>query len=50
VKSSIPGFDRELTSDAGRGCELFLEQQQLAAQLETELTRWAELAERVEDK
>ncbi len=35
-------------SDAGRVHELFIEQQTLSAKLETDLTRWAELAERVE--
>lgn len=47
----LPEIDKELTtaaSDAGRVHELFLEQQQLNTQLETDLTRWAELAERIE--
>ena len=51
TEKRLPEIERELTSaaaDAGRVHELFLEQQQLNTQLETDLTRWAELAERVE--
>jgi ATP-binding cassette subfamily F protein uup len=47
----LPEIDKELTAaaaDAGRVHELFLEQQKLNTQLETDLTRWAELAERIE--
>lgn len=51
AEKRLPEIERELTlaaSDAGRVHELFIEQQTLAAQLETDLTRWAELAERAE--
>jgi ABC transport system ATP-binding/permease protein len=51
TESRLPEIERELTtaaSDAGRVHELFLEQQSLTTQLETDLTRWTELAERVE--
>ena len=47
----LPEIEKELTaaaSDAGRVHELFIEQQTLNTQLETDLTRWAELAERHE--
>jgi len=51
TEKRLPEIDRELAaaaSDAGRVHELFLEQQGLNTQLETDLTRWAELAERIE--
>jgi len=51
TESRLPEIEKELTAaatDAGRVHELFLEQQRLNTQLETDLTRWAELAERVE--
>jgi ATP-binding cassette subfamily F protein uup len=47
----LPEIDKELTAaaaDAGRVHELFLEQQQLNTQLEADLTRWTELAERAD--
>lgn len=47
----LPEIDRELTlaaSDAGRVHELFVEQQKLTAQLDLDMARWAELAERAE--
>jgi ATP-binding cassette subfamily F protein uup len=51
TEARLPEIERELTlsaSDAGRVHELFIEQQSLTTQLETDLTRWTELAERVE--
>jgi len=51
TEARLPEIERELAAaatDAGRVHELFLEQQQLAAQLESDLTRWTELAERLE--
>jgi ATP-binding cassette subfamily F protein uup len=51
TEKRLPEIEKELTaaaSDAGRVHELFLEQQRLNTQLETDLTRWAELAERIE--
>ena len=51
TEKRLPKIERELTaaaSDAGRVHELFIEQQRLNTQLETDLSRWAELAERVE--
>ena len=47
----LPEIDTELAasaSDAGRVHELFNEQQRLNAELDADLTRWAELAERAE--
>jgi ATP-binding cassette subfamily F protein uup len=49
TEARLPQIDAELIqfgSQAGRVHELFLEQQTLQTQLETDLTRWAELAER----
>lgn len=46
-----PQIDKELAlaaSDAGKVNELFVEQQKLDQQLETDMERWAELAERAE--
>ena len=51
TEKRLPEIERELTtaaSDAGRVHELFLEQQKLSTELEIDLTRWTELAERVE--
>jgi ATP-binding cassette subfamily F protein uup len=51
AESRLPEIERELVAsatDAGRVHELFIEQQRLTGQLETDLTRWTELAERVE--
>lgn len=51
AEKRLPEIDRELAaaaSDAGRVNELFKEQQSLNAQTETDLSRWAELAERME--
>ncbi|HQU91508.1 MAG TPA: ABC-F family ATP-binding cassette domain-containing protein [Pyrinomonadaceae bacterium] len=51
TEARLPVIDKELAtaaSDAGRVNELFNEQQTLNVQLETDLTRWAELAERHE--
>lgn len=51
TEKRLPEIDRELgaaASDAGRVNELFNEQQALNAQLESDLERWAELAERHE--
>ena len=51
TEKRLPEIEKELTaaaSDAGRVHELFIEQQTLNHQLETDLSRWAELAERVE--
>jgi len=47
----LPEIEKELAdaaSDAGRVHELFVEQQDLNTQLETDLSRWAELADRLE--
>ena len=47
----LPELERELAaaaSDAGRVHELFVEQEALTAALETDMSRWAELAERLE--
>jgi len=49
TEKRLPEIDKELTaaaSDAGRVHELFTEQQTLTTQLENDITRWAELAER----
>ncbi len=49
TEARLPEIDKELAaaaSDAGRVNELFNEQQTLNAQLETDLERWTELAER----
>lgn len=51
TEKRLPAIDTELAasaSDAGRVNELFNEQQTLNAQLENDLDRWAELAERHE--
>ncbi|HEX3102211.1 MAG TPA: ABC transporter C-terminal domain-containing protein, partial [Pyrinomonadaceae bacterium] len=51
TEKRLPEIEKELTgaaSDAGRVHELFIEQQSLNTQLEADLERWAELADRVE--
>jgi ABC transport system ATP-binding/permease protein len=51
TESRLPEIEREMVtaaSDAGRVHELFTEQQQLNTQLENDMERWAELAERSE--
>ena len=51
TEKRLPLIDIELAaaaSNAGRVHELFIEQQNLNVQIEADLTRWAELAERVE--
>ena len=49
AEARLPEIDHEMAvsaADAGRVNELFTEQQQLNQQLETDMERWAELAER----
>ncbi len=51
AEARLPEIDREMAAtaaDAGRINELFTEQQQLNQQLEIDMERWAELAERHE--
>jgi ATP-binding cassette subfamily F protein uup len=51
AETRLPLIEKELTlaaSDAGKVHELFNEQQNLAAQLDIDMMRWAELAERVD--
>ena len=51
TEKRLPVIEKELAaaaSDAGRVHELFIEQQDLNSQLESDLSRWAELAERLE--
>ncbi len=51
TEKRLPEIERDLiaaASDAGRVHELFLEQQTLNTQLEADLSRWAELGERVD--
>ena len=51
AESRLPVIENEMivaASDAGKVHELFVEQQSLNKQLETDMTRWAELAERLE--
>jgi ATP-binding cassette subfamily F protein uup len=51
TEARLPEIDKELASaasDAGRVHELFTEQQELTAQLDADMNRWAELAERHE--
>jgi len=51
TEKRLPEIDKELiaaASDAGRVHQLFTEQQTLNTQLESDLARWAELAERHE--
>ena len=51
TEKRLPEIEKELTtaaSDAGRVHELFIEQQTLNTRLETDLSRWAELAERLD--
>ena len=52
TEKRLPDIDKELTlatSDAGKVHELFVEQQKLNEQLEIDMERWAELAERAEE-
>ncbi len=52
AEKRLPEIDLELSaaaSDAGKVHVLFTEQQDLNAQLEADLSRWAELAERAEE-
>jgi len=51
TEKRLPEIEKELTgaaSDAGLVHELYVEQQNLNTQLETDLSRWAELAERLD--
>lgn len=50
TEKRLPEIEKELTaaSDAGRVHELFIEQKTLNTRLETDLSRWTELAERLE--
>ena len=51
AEKRLPEIEKELTlaaSDAGKVHELFVEQQKLNEQLEVDLERWAELADRAE--
>ena len=51
TEKRLPEIDKELTaaaSEAGLVHELFLEQQNLHTQLEKDLSRWADLADRLE--
>jgi len=51
IETRLPEIERELAaaaSDAGRVHELFIEQQTLNQKLETDLSRWTELAERLD--
>ena len=53
AEARLPAIEKELAlaaTDAGKVHELFAEQQSVEAQLETDMTRWAELAERAESK
>ncbi|HMJ07414.1 MAG TPA: ABC-F family ATP-binding cassette domain-containing protein, partial [Pyrinomonadaceae bacterium] len=53
AEARLPVIEKELAlaaSDAGKVHELFTEQQKLQTQLEAGMTRWAELAERAENK
>ena len=52
AEARLPEIEKELAlaaSDAGKVHELFTEQQKMNEQLELEMTRWAELAERAEE-
>jgi ATP-binding cassette subfamily F protein uup len=53
AEARLPAIEKELVqaaSDAGRVHELFTEQQSFETQLDADMTRWAELAERAENK
>ncbi|MEO7673147.1 MAG: ABC-F family ATP-binding cassette domain-containing protein [Pyrinomonadaceae bacterium] len=53
AEARLPGIAQELAqaaSDADKVHELFVEQQGVEGQLEADMTRWAELAERAESK
>ena len=52
TEKRLPEIEKELTaaaSDAGRVHELFIEQQELNTRLEIDLSRWTELAQRLEE-
>ena len=52
TEKRLPEIEEELNAaaaDAGRVHELFIEQQTLKARLEIDLSRWAELADRVDE-
>jgi ABC transport system ATP-binding/permease protein len=52
AEARLPAIEKELAlaaTDAGKVHELFTEQQTVESQLETNMTRWAELAERAEN-
>ncbi len=52
AEARIPAIEKELAlaaSNAGKVNELFTEQQTVESQLEADMTRWAELAERAEN-
>ena len=52
TEKRMPDIEKELSaaaSDAGKVHELYIEQQNLNTQLESDLSRWAELAERIEE-
>jgi len=51
TEARLPAIEKELAlaaADAGRVHQLFTEQQELEAQLENDMSRWAELAERAD--
>ncbi len=51
IEKRLPAIETELAaaaSDAGKVHKLFTEQQNLSAQLDADMTRWAELAERID--
>ena len=51
-ETRLPDIEKELSAaatDAGKVHELYIEQQNLNTQLEFDLSRWAELAERIEE-
>ncbi len=51
TEARLPGIEKELVAaaaDAGRVHQLFTEQQTLEAQLEADMSRWTELAERAQ--
>ena len=53
AEARLPAIEKELAlaaTDAGKVHEFFTEQQNVEAQLEADMTRWAELAERAENK
>jgi ATP-binding cassette subfamily F protein uup len=53
AEARLPAIEKELAlsaSDAGKVHQLFTEQQKLEAELDANMSRWAELAERAESK